>query len=186
MKKLLLLAALALAACATSLPEFGEEEEPLTAVGYVDLDRYMGRWYLIANIPYFAERGNVAVYVEYSKRDDGLIDDRYTAREGFDQPTFTKEGMIEITAPMTNAEGRITFLPPIWQDYAVIYLDKEYRYSLVAHPSRDYCWLFSREPSMPNDVYHAMVATARDNGFDPDRILKVPQRPEDIGQPGFQ
>ena len=186
MKKLLLLAALALGACATQLPDFGEEEEPLVAVGYLDLQRYMGRWYLIANIPYFAERGNVGVYVEYSMRDDGLIDDKYTAQDAFDQPPFTKDGEIEITNPITNSEGRITFLTPIWQDYAVIYIDKEYQYSLVAHPSRDYCWLFSRTPTMPENIYREMLAAARANGFDPARILKVPQKPEDVGTPGFQ
>jgi len=179
-------AALALAACATEMPDLGEEEEPLNAVGYVDLDRYMGRWYLIANIPYFAERGNVAVYVEYTMREDGIIDDKYTARDSFDQPPFTKDGTIEITNPMTHSEGRITFLPPLWQDYAVIYLDRDYRYSLVAHPSREYCWFFSREPQMPGEIYDAMLAVARANGFDTSRILRVPQKPEESGAPGFQ
>ena len=56
--------ALALAACAGQLPIFEDDEEPLEAVDYVDLNRYMGRWYLIANIPNFAERGNIAPYVE--------------------------------------------------------------------------------------------------------------------------
>ena len=183
----LVMAALALAACATSLPDFGEEdEEPLNAVGYLDLDRYMGRWYLLANIPYFAERGNLAPYVTYSRRADGLIDDKYTALERFDGPPFTKDGLIEVTNPMTQAEGRITFLPPLWQDYAVLFVDRDYRYSMIGHPSRDYCWLFAREPSMPEDVYDTMMAVAHANGFDTSRILRIPHRPEELGAPGYQ
>jgi apolipoprotein D and lipocalin family protein len=178
--------ALALAACATQLPEIWEEEEPLEAVGYVDLDRYMGRWYLLANIPYFAERGNLAPYVEYSRRPDGLIDDKYTALEQFGAPPFTKDGMIEVTNPMTQAEGRITFLPPLWQDYAVLFVDEQYRYSIIGHPSRDYIWFFAREPRLPDDMYHAMLAVARANGFDPSRILRIPHRPEELNQPGYQ
>ncbi|MGH8518720.1 MAG: lipocalin family protein, partial [Panacagrimonas sp.] len=114
--------ACALSACAASLPEFGEGEEPLLAVLFLDLDRYMGRWYLMANIPNYAERGNIAPYVEYSRRTDGRIDDKYTAFEEFGKPAFSKDGYIEITNPLTQAEGRITFLPPLWRDYGVIFL----------------------------------------------------------------
>jgi len=185
---LLLLAVLA-GACAT-VPddfEFTEAEEvPLRSVGYVDLDRYMGRWYLIANIPYFAEAGNVAVYVEYSKRDDGLFDDKYTGRDSFDLPPFVKNGQFEITNPLTNAEGRITFLPPIWQDFAVLFLDDEYRYSVIGHPSRNYCWIFAREPRMSDSAYQAALAALADNGFDVTRVLKVPQHRGELGLPGYQ
>ena len=187
----LLLAALALVACAHPPPEGftipdDEDEPPLHSVSHVDLTRYAGRWYLIANIPYFAERGNVGVYVEYSMRDDGTLADDYTARDSFDEEPFTKHGSIEIANPMTHAEGRITFLPPIWQDYAVVFLDKDYRYSVIAHPTRNYCWIFAREPRMPDDVYEAALEALKDNGFDLDRIFKVPQQREDVGQPGFQ
>ena len=78
----------------------------------LDLPRFMGTWHVIAHVPYFAERGNLAPYVEYSRRADGLIDDKYTAWESFERPPFTKDGMIEITNPITQSEGRITFLPP--------------------------------------------------------------------------
>jgi apolipoprotein D and lipocalin family protein len=184
---LLFAALVALASCATPRPEFADEDPPpLTAVDWLDLDRYMGRWYVIANIPYFAERGNLAPYVEYSLRPDGLIDDRYTARDSFEQPPFVKEGMIEITNPITRAEGRITFLPPLWQDYAVLFVDEEYRYSIIGHPTREYCWLFAREPRIDDGMYQAMLAVARANGFDTSRIQKIPHRPEDLGAPGFQ
>jgi apolipoprotein D and lipocalin family protein len=178
--------ALILAACASQLPEFADDPEPLNAVGYVDLDRYMGRWYLIANIPNFAERGNIAPYVEYSRRSDGRIDDKYTAYEDFGRPPFSKDGYIEITNPMTQAEGRITFLPPLWRDYAVIFLDRDYRYTVVGLQDRDYIWLFAREPEVGDDMYQAMLAVARANGFDVTQILKFPRKPEHVGMPGYQ
>lgn len=183
------LAALALAACATVTEDFEylePEEAPLKSVGYVDLERYMGRWYLIANIPYFAEAGNVAPYVEYSRRADGLFDDKYTARDGFDKAPFEKQGLFEITNPLTNAEGRITFLPPIWQDFAVVFLDADYRYSVIAHPSRNYAWIFAREPRMGDSVYQQALAALADNGFDVTRILRIPQQRSDEGLPGYQ
>ena len=185
---LLLAALVTLVSCASPMPDFGDEDEapPLKAVGWLDVDRYMGRWYIIANIPYFAERGNLAPYVEYSRRPDGLIDDHYTARDSFEEPPWTKEGMIEITNPISQSEGRITFLPPLWQDYAVLFVDKEYRFTMIGHPTRDYCWLFAREPRMDDDMYDALLAIAAANGFDTSRIQRIPHRREDLGKPGYQ
>jgi apolipoprotein D and lipocalin family protein len=185
-RALLLAAALALAACATPLPDFGEDPEPLQSVGYVDLDRYMGRWYLMANIPNFAEQGNLAPYVEYSRRADGMIDDKYTAFEEFGEPSFSKDGFIEITNPMTQAEGRITFLQPLWEDFAVIFLDPDYRYTVVGLQNRKYIWFFAREPQLSDEVYRAMLAVARANGFEVAHVLRFPRRPEDRGAPGYQ
>lgn len=178
-----------LGACASvpdDVPYIDDEEAPLKAVPYVDMNRYMGRWYMIANIPYFAEAGNVAVYVEYSKRADSLYDDKYTARESFDDPPFVKNGLIEVTDPVTQAEGRITFLPPIWQDFAIVFLDEDYRYSVIAHPSRNYAWIFAREPRMNDSVYQQTLATLADNGFDINRILKIPHQRGEQGLPGYQ
>ena len=186
MRRVLLLAALALAACVTPMTEFGEDEVPLQAVGWLDIDRYMGRWYLIANIPNFAERGNIAPYVEYSRRSDGLIDDKYTAFEEFGQRPFSKDGYIEITNPVTQAEGRITFLPPLWRDYAVIFLDSDYRHTIVGLQDRDYIWLFAREPEVSDEMYRKMLDVARANGFDVSQILKFPREPAHVGAPGYQ
>jgi apolipoprotein D and lipocalin family protein len=189
----LLLGMVLLAACSGRSPrdedlealDF-EDEPPLHTVEYVDLDRYMGRWYLIANIPYWLERGNVAPYVEYRRREDGLIEDRYTARDAFDKPPFTKNGIIEVTDPMRNTEGRITFLPPLWQDYGVLYLDPDYRHTVIGHPSRNYAWVFAREPVVSDETYAAMLAALAANRFDVKRVLKIPQLQEQAGQPGFQ
>jgi len=184
---LLFAALVALASCAMPRPEFADEDPPpLQAVGWLDLDRYMGRWYLIANIPNFAESGNVAPYVEYSRRTDGLIDDKYTAFEAFGGDPFTKDGYIEIFNPMVPAEGRITFLPPLWRDYAVIFLDPEYQYTVVGLQDRDYVWFFARTPVISEDVYRKMLDVARDNGFDVTQILRFAHRREDVGAPGFQ
>ena len=163
-----------------------EDEAPLATVEYVDLDRYMGRWYLIANIPYWLERGNVAPYVEYRRREDGLIEDLYTARDAFDKPPFTKRGLIEVTDPMRNTEGRITFMVPLWQEYGVLYLDENYRYTVIGHPSRNYAWLFAREPQVSDEVYAEMLEALEDNQFNVSRVLKIPQLPEQAGLPGFQ
>jgi apolipoprotein D and lipocalin family protein len=178
-------AGLWLSACSLFAPS-DLADIPLKAVAHVDLDRYMGRWYIIANIPYFAERGNKAPHVDYSLRKDGLIDDIYTAQDEFDQAPFVKKGMIEVTDKVHFAEGRITFLPPLWQDYSVLYLDPDYRFTVIGHPSRDYAWVFAREPDISDEQYKKMLAALADNRFDVNRVLRIPQTAAQLGAPGFQ
>ena len=72
---------LSLTACSNEPPNPNPRaSEPLSTVP-VDLPRYMGRWYIIANIPYFAERDMVASRAEWVLRPDGKIDDSYYARK---------------------------------------------------------------------------------------------------------
>ena len=52
-----------------------------SAVQYVDLDRYMGRWYVIRNTPYFLEKDKVASYDTYTKRSDGKIEADFTFKK---------------------------------------------------------------------------------------------------------
>ena len=77
-------------------------------VDYVDLDRYLGRWYVIANIPYFLEQGKVASYDTYSRRPDGKLGNDFTFRKGnFEAPEKTWHGVGEIINKETNAEWKI-------------------------------------------------------------------------------
>jgi apolipoprotein D and lipocalin family protein len=194
-RKLLVLGVLVVAACAwhphkddddgVDVPD-SIEDVPMLAVPYLDLPRYLGRWYMIANIPYFAEAGNKATYVDYSMRADGMIEDVLTALDNFGDKPFHKHGLIDVTNKFNNAEGRITFLQPLWQDYAVLYVDEKYQYTVIGHPSRNYCWVFSRTPEMSDEVYARLLAVLAANHFKTERVLKVPQKPEQVGLPGYQ
>lgn len=187
MKKLLLLVWCALLSGCACMTAGDFEDIPLKPVAHVDLDRYMGRWYMMANIPYFAERGNLAPHVDYRKRPDGLIEDRLTARKGsFNQAPSTKVMEIEIYDATNNAEGRITYRPFPGQDFSILYLDPQYRYTVIGHPSRKYAWLFAREPQLPQEIYEAMLKTLRQNQYDTRQVLLIPHLPEQLGAPGYQ
>src|ERR1700733_5169440 len=56
-------------------------KEPLRTVSHVDLQRYMGDWYVIANIPYFAEKNCYDSIESYALRPDGAIDNWFTCRK---------------------------------------------------------------------------------------------------------
>jgi len=152
----------------------------------IDLQRFSGDWHVIANIPYFAERGKLATRVGYRLRDDGKIDDLYFFRRAFDKPEDSWEGIGEVVDTETNARWRVQFVWPFWFDYVIHDVGPDYEWAIVGHPSRDYAWIFARTPQIEPALYADLVARFAALGYDPSLILKVPQRPEDIGQPGFQ
>ncbi len=57
----------------------------LPTVARVDLQRFMGDWYVIANIPTFIERGAHNAIESYALAPDGTIDTTFTFRaDSFD------------------------------------------------------------------------------------------------------
>ena len=95
------------------------ETVPTQLAANVDLDRYMGKWYIIANVPYFAEKGKVASYFDI-KRDNGTLLDIYVGQDTFysSPGTFT---MRDYVVPNTgNAVWRETPLWPVYFSYLVV------------------------------------------------------------------
>ena len=183
MKKLILmLMAGLMVGCAST-----RNAPPLETVEFVELERYLGEWYVIANIPYFGERGNVAGRAIYRMRDDGRMDDIYLYRKAdFDQRERRMEGVAWVVDEDSNARWKVRFYWPLTFDYYIVGLDPDYQWSLVGHPSRNYAWIMAREPSMDETLYGELLARFDALGFDSSELKKVPQFPEQIGQPGFQ
>jgi len=45
----------------------------------------------------------------------------------------------------------------------------------VGRSKRDYLWIMSREPRVPETTMRDLVRRAEEMGYDPDRVRKVPQ-----------
>jgi apolipoprotein D and lipocalin family protein len=150
----------------------------LQTVPHVDLERYMGDWRVIANIPYFAEKGCVDSIEGYRARPDGRIDNFFTFRKGsFDAPQKQIRAIAWIHNKETNAEWRIRFFHLFTVKYLVLDLDPEYRWTVVGHPSRRYGWIMARERTLPEAIYREILQRLKEQGYDPQAFVKVPQVP---------
>jgi apolipoprotein D and lipocalin family protein len=153
----------------------------------VDLDRYMGRWYIIANIPYVAERGYVGSYVEYRRRDDGRIDDFYFGRKkSFELPITEHDLVDDVVADTQNAKWRACWFGPICFSYLILYVDPDYRYALIGYPGKELGWIFARDAEVDEATYRSLLARFDAQGYDTSLFRRVPQTPAQIGLPGFQ
>jgi apolipoprotein D and lipocalin family protein len=157
-------------ACATV------KNEPLATVDYVDLERFMGDWYVIAHIPARLEREAHNAVESYRLSADGTIETTYTFRDGGpdgELRSFHPRGFVYDSA--TNAEWRMQFVWPFKAEYLIVYLDEDYTLTMVGRSKRDYLWIMSREPRVPETTMRDLVRRAEEMGYDPDRVRKVPQ-----------
>ena len=175
---------LLLAACAST----GDTAmTPLTTTAKVDLNRYMGRWWVIANIPYFAEKGKVATADVYALREDGRIANVYAYRKAFDQPEKETKAVARVVPGTDNAQWQIAFFGGLLKaDLLILEVAPDYSWALIGHPKRKMGWVFSRTQAMDDAQYQALRGKFAGYGYDTALFQRVPQFAAQVGQPGFQ
>jgi apolipoprotein D and lipocalin family protein len=170
MKSLALLVTLVLlSSCAASLP-------PLRTVERVDIERFMGRWYVIAAIPTFIETDAFNAVEFYRLDADGTIDTTFSFRKGgFDGPlkTYNPRGFIVDIA--SNAVWGMQFIWPIKAEYLITHLSDDYSQTVIGRNKRDYVWIMARSPQIPEADYQRIVAELAAQGYDVTKLRKVPQ-----------
>jgi apolipoprotein D and lipocalin family protein len=151
--------------------------ESMQTVPHVDIPRYMGDWYVIANIPYFAEKDCVDSIESYALRADGKIDNWFTCRKKtFDAPLKRKAtATATIDDTTTNATWSVRFFKIISVKYLILDLDPNYQWVAVGHPSRRYGWVMSRSKTLPEQTYQEILGKLRSDGYDTAKFQKVPQ-----------
>lgn len=167
---LVISAAVLFAGCASKGPD-------MKTVDYVDIEKFMGRWYVIANIPTFLEKGAHNAVEAYSLNDDGTISTTFTFRDGgFDgkPKEYNPKGFIRDRD--SNARWGMRFIWPIKSDYRIVYLDDDYSTTIIGRQARDFVWLMARTPEIPEAEYRNLVEFIGELGYDESQVQRVPQR----------
>lgn len=155
-----------------------EKLPPLEVVSCVELGRYLGTWYEVANFPQGFQKGCTGTTATYTLREDGEIDVLNRCRKGsLEGKEKTALGRARVVDRETNAKLEVSFFGPFWGEYWIIELgdDFSYTYAVVGHPSRDYLWILSRTPSMPEATYEGIVTRLRTRGYEVSRLVRTSQ-----------
>lgn len=150
---------------------------PMNTVERVDLERFMGDWYVIANIPTFIEKDAHNALETYALNDDGTVATTFSFRQGsFDGPlkTYHPKGFIKDTD--TNALWGMQFVWPVKADYRVVYLDPEYQRTIIGRQARDYVWVMARSPSITEAEYAELEDLVKELGYDTSKLQRVPHQ----------
>jgi apolipoprotein D and lipocalin family protein len=143
----------------------------------VDLDRFMGDWYVIANIPTRWEVGAHNAVESYRLDRDGSIATTFTYRDGsFDGPEKVMRPRGFVRDRDSNAVWDMQFIWPIRSEYLVAHVDPGYTETIIARSRLDYVWIMARTPQIPEQDYERLARKVADLGYDVAKLQKVPQR----------
>ena len=159
-----------LAAC-TTLPE------GVVPVSDFRLERYLGKWYEVARLDHSFERGLSDVTAHYRLQPDGSVEVLNRGYNAARQCWQQAAGRAVFIAEPSRGSLKVSFFGPFYGAYHIAALDQQdYRWALVVGPSRDYLWILSREPHLPDEVREALLRQARELNFAVDRLIWVTHR----------
>ena len=142
----------------------------------VDLQRFMGPWYVVAGQFTWIERKAWNGIESYELKPDGTIATTYTFRKGgADGPLKSYHPSAIIVDRESNAEWGMRFLWPFRATFLILFLDEEYLYTVIGEPDRKYLWIMSRTPTIPDDVMKTIEQRMTDIGYDPAKFTRMPQ-----------
>ncbi|MDF3129004.1 lipocalin family protein [Kiritimatiellaeota bacterium B1221] len=168
MKVILLVILFLTSACSTM--------KPIQTESHVDLDRFMGDWYVVANIPTFLEKEAWNALENYQQGEGNRIETTFTFNKGAadgEFKTYTPVGFVDESDP-SNAVWGMRFVWPVKAEYIIMYVDNAYEVTIVGRRKRDYVWIMARDPNLPEARIQALIDMAVAEGYDPEQIQRVP------------
>lgn len=150
--------------------------DTIATIPQLDLQRYMGPWFVIASIPTAFEKNGYAQVESYRLDPDGTIAATFTLRKGsFDGPfkTMHPHGFV-LDSSQANWGMRVIW--PIKSEYRISYINDAYSQVIVGRSKRDHVWIMARTPTLPDADYKKLVDRVSSLGYDTALLWKVPQR----------
>jgi apolipoprotein D and lipocalin family protein len=130
--------------------------KPIHTVEKVDLERFMGDWYVIASIPNFIEKDAFNAIESYRLDDDGTVATTFTFNKGsYDGPVKEYNPRGFIRDQQSNAVWGMQFVWPFKAEYRIV-------------------WIMARESNIPKDDYDKILNFLRDQDYDITNLRLVP------------
>ena len=156
--------------CASTQPR-------LKTVEKVDIERFMGRWYVIACIPAFIEAKAYNEVEEYILLTDGSIDTVLTFnKESFDGPLKRYNPRGFVVDRVNNSTWAMQFIWPFKAEYLITYLKDDYSQTVIGRNKRDFFWYMARTPEVSKEDYDRIMEGLSAQGYQMKKVRKVPQR----------
>lgn len=169
MQRLFIYAGLLLLTACTAHP-------PIHTMNNIDLDRFMGDWYVIANIPTWIEKDAFNAVESYQQNADASIATTFSFRQGGFDGALKTYNPVGFVSAENNAVWGMQFIWPIQAEYRILYLNDDYSQTVIGRSARDYLWIMAKTPNISDEDYHQLLKFVGEQGYDVSKILKVPQR----------
>lgn len=141
-------------------------------VSKVNMDRFMGDWYVIAGrFTYFEKDAYNAIEKYRWNEKEQRIDISFEFNKGSingPKDDISQKGWV--INKNTNATWEVSPFWPLRFGYLVIDLDPDYQWTAIGVPDQAYLWIMSRTPHMPKDNVEAILQSLKLKGYDTTEI----------------
>lgn len=170
MKILILLTTLLMGACSNMSYK--------KTVNNLDIQRFMGKWYVIAARATIFENGAHNSVENYFWNDrEKRIDVDFTYRkDSFDGKLKRITQKAWIYNEKTKAHWKVQIIWPFKLDYIVVDIDENYQWVVVGVPSESYAWIMSRDWKMSDEQLNQIKQRLDNLGYSTKDISIVPQK----------
>ena len=150
--------------------------QPMPTVDEVDLERFMGDWYVIAHIPLSIEKTAHNAVESYRLADDNTVTTTFSFNaDAPDGPRKVYKAKGFIRDETSNAVWGMQFIWPFKAEYRIIYLDETYSMTVIGRSKRDYLWIMARDPVISDSDYRRIREFVEKLGYDIGKLRRVPQ-----------
>ena len=148
--------------------------DAITVVDRVDMDRFMGKWYVVSTVPNVFDRKPHNATVQFSRADRGI-----RLEYAFNSGDYNgKEKLIKckvmVDNPGINSDWQITWPWPFARDLRVVYFEPDYSAAVLASPNKKDAWIIARSPNVDPPLFSDMILYLQQFGFDVGKMRRVP------------
>ena len=141
----------------------------IPAVTPFDINAYAGRWYEIARMPNWFERGLSDISAFYSLEADGTVK---VVNRGFKKGKLKEiTGKAWFTVRPEVGELRVSFFYPFSSVYKVIYADNAYSVAAVTGGDYSRLWILARTPHLDEETLERVLQWCANLGFENQKLI---------------
>ena len=131
----------------------------MNTVENLDLENFMGKWYVISNIPNFIEKDHINSHDTYHLNADGSIDISYYGEKNGRKINLKQKAKVIDTTHNSLWQLRFTwpYIPFFRVPFKVIILDDNYEYMVVGYDGSTLGWIMSRNNFMDESLYENIM-----------------------------
>jgi apolipoprotein D and lipocalin family protein len=156
----------------------GTTGDKMNTVKKVEIEKFMGDWYVLAGRFTFLEVDVHNGLEKYTWNEaDKRIDVDFTYNKGsLTGPKKSIPQKAYIYNQETKAHWKVSPLWPLKFDYLVVELDENYRWTAIGVPDQKYLWIMARDWKNPEATIKEAVKRLEAKGYDSKNLVLVPQQ----------
>jgi lipocalin len=144
----------------------------------IDLEKFMGRWYVVAGIPSYFEKGQMNSIEDYhfnEKKQRVEIAFRMQSSPTAKPTKVLQRGTVSNKATKTrwSLSPKFGVYLPLGLAYLVIECAEDYSACIVGVPDRAYLWIMARSPTIDESTLQGLVDKSVRCGYDASKIVRI-------------